>query len=294
MSTKVAVERARRYLAHVQDADGGWGYRAHQAAFVEPTALGVLALAGSEHADALRAGQSWLAHTQHPDGSWGVSPADEEGSWATAWAIWSLADTSAAPAEALARGVAWWRAWQPWVGEPGQERDPALWIDPSLAGWPWSFQGASWVEPTALGIIALVAAGGREDPRVREGLRYLLDRTCATGGWNVGNPYMLGQNLPPLIPPTALALLALREAGVPPADAVVRAALETLDALVQQAHTPLNLAWGLWAMRCYAPHGSEKLAARLCDQQAPDDSWRHSPYLTALAILALAKAEGAT
>jgi len=290
MSITAAQERARRYLVRVQDAAGGWGYQANQTAFVEPTALCLLALAGDERADALQAGQAWLRRTQLADGGWGVSPADQEGSWATAWAIWSLASTTTTHTEALKRGVTWWADWQPWVGEPGQERDPALWIDPTAAGWPWSTGGASWVEPTALGIIALAVAGRRASPRVAEGVRYLRDRTCANGGWNVGNPYMLGQSLPPAIPPTALALLALQEARAYQTEALVSTSLATLDTLMQQAHTPLNLAWGLWAMRCYTRRPPD-LPARLCGLQAPDGSWRGSPYLTALAALALAELE---
>lgn len=293
MSTKAAQEHARHYLARVQDAAGGWGYQANQVAFVEPTALCLLALAGSEQPDALQAGQSWLRQMQLADGGWGVSPADHEGSWATAWAIWALISTTTTHTDELKRGVIWWEAWQPWVGESGQERDPALWIDPTAAGWPWSPGGTSWVEPTALGIIALIAAGRRESPRVVEGLRYLRDRACANGGWNVGNPYMLGQNIPPTIPPTALVLLSLHEAGVSQNETIVSASLAVLDSLMQQTHTPLNLAWGLWAARrCH--RRSEALVARLRDQQAPDGSWRGSPYLTALAILALDETEEAT
>ncbi len=287
MSAEIA--RARRYLAHAQDATGGWGYQAQQPAFVEPTALCLLALTGSEQTDARRAGETWLQQTQHPDGGWGVSPADREGSWATAWAIWGLARAAPPLTNALERAVNWWMTWQDRPAQPGQGRDPVLWIDFSLTGWPWSPGGASWVEPTALGIIALVQAGRGSSPRVAEGVRYLRDRACADGGWNVGNPYMLGQRLPPAIPPTALALLALQEAGVPQTDPLVSAGLATLDHLVQQAHTPLNLAWGLWGAGRYRRR-AEALVARLLEHQAPDGSWRDSPYLTALAVLALEEA----
>jgi hypothetical protein len=280
------VEQARRYLASAQDATGGWGYQAGRAAFVEPTALCLLAL-GSAQPDALRAGQTWLRAGQLADGSWGVSRADQEGSWATAWAIWALSSvTPPGESVSLARGVTWWATWQPWVGAPGQERDPALWIDTSLTGWPWSTGGTSWVEPTSLGIIALAVAGRRDSPRVTEGIRYLRDRVCVSGGWNVGNPHMLSQDLPPAIAPTALALLALQDQGLPPSDAHVSAGRATLDSLLLQARTPLNLAWGLWAARRYQRRPDDP-ARRLREQQASDGSWRGSPYLTALAVLAL-------
>lgn len=289
----VDIARARRYLAQAQDATGGWGYQARQPAFVEPTALCLLALAGSEQLDAQQAGETWLLRAQHPDGGWGVSPADHESCWATAWAIWALAraattQSGLATTAAFEHAVNWWAAWQDQRGQPSTGWNPVLWIDLSVTGWPWNAGGASWVEPTALGIIALVQAGQGTNSRVAEGVRYLRDRACATGGWNVGNPYMLGQSLPPAIPPTALALLALQEVNVPETDPLVSAGLTTLDGLVQQAHTPLNLAWGLWAASRYRRR-SEALVARLSDHQAPTGSWRDSPYLTALAILALAE-----
>jgi len=279
---------AQDYLARVQETSGGWGYQARQRAFVEPTALCLLALADSTQTAARQAGVAWLEQMQLPDGSWGVSAADPEGGWATAWAIWALAST-AATSPALARAVSWWATWQDQRGQVPPGRDPVLWLDFSVTGWPWNPGGASWVEPTALGLIALVRAGQGAHPRVAEGVRYLRDRACATGGWNVGNPYMLGQNLPPAIPPTALALMALQETGLAETDPLVSAGLATLERLLQQAHTPLNLAWGLWGARRYQRNG-EDLIARLEKHQAPDGSWRDSPYLTAVAILALGEA----
>ena len=281
-----AVEQARRYLASAQDATGGWGYQAGRAAFVEPTALCLLAL-GSAQPDALRVGQTWLRDGQLADGGWGISRIDREGSWATAWAIWALSSVTP-PSESvnLARGVTWWETWQPWVGTPGQERDPALWIDPSLTGWPWSTGGTSWVEPTALGIIALAAVGRRDSPRVAEAIGYLRDRACWHGGWNTGNPRMISQDLPPAVVPTALVLLALQDAGLSPSDAHVSAGLATLDTLLLAARTPLNLAWGLGAARRYQRR-SDDPARYLRAQQASNGGWRDSPYLTALAVLAL-------
>jgi hypothetical protein len=90
----------------------------------------------------------------------------------------------------------------------------ALRQDDRLQGWPWSPGTFSWVEPTAWAIMA-VRRWHRVRPsldaaaRVSEAERLLLDRACAIGGWNYGNPAAFGHELRPHVPTTALALLAL-------------------------------------------------------------------------------------
>src|SRR5437868_10531272 len=49
----------------------------------------------------------------------------------------------------------------------------------------------------------------RDHPRIHEGQQYLLARAIATGGWNIGNPFMVTGNMPPTVENTALALIAL-------------------------------------------------------------------------------------
>lgn len=39
----------------------------------------------------------------------------------------------------------------------------------------------------------------------------MIDRCCKDGGWNYGNANMLGQELRPFVPSTALALLAMHD-----------------------------------------------------------------------------------
>ena len=79
------------------------------------------------------------------------------------------------------------------------EMQKTLAIDFSLRGLPWLPEQASWVEPTALGILALgqAPASAESSARVSEAVQYLVDRRCHGGGWNFGNPVMLGAALPP-------------------------------------------------------------------------------------------------
>ena len=54
--------------------------------------------------------------------------------------------------------------------------------------------------------------GARVDSqRIDEAERLLIDRSCLGGGWNYGNSNMLGQELEPYVPTTAVALLAMQD-----------------------------------------------------------------------------------
>src|SRR5262249_9989037 len=81
--------------------------------------------------------------------------------------------------------------------------------DPSLIGWPWIDGTHSWMEPTALAILALGREGLAAHARVAEGVRLLYDRALPHGGWNYGNRSVFGRELRPQPGPTGLALLAL-------------------------------------------------------------------------------------
>jgi hypothetical protein len=88
--------------------------------------------------------------------------------------------------------------------------------DNSLQGWPWVPGTFSWVEPTALCLLALKCGRPRPPgsaPIIAEADRLLLDRVCSTGGWNYGTSNVMGQSLDAHTPPTALALLALGDRG---------------------------------------------------------------------------------
>ena len=95
----------------------------------------------------------------------------------------------------------------------GRKIDPTPDVghDTQLVGWPWVEGTHSWVEPTALAVLALKAAGHREHPRVREAVRLLRDRQIQGGAWNCGNTLVLGQTQANHVQPTGVALLALAD-----------------------------------------------------------------------------------
>ncbi len=113
-----------------------------------------------------------------------------------------------------------------------------------LQAWPWIGGTFSWVEPTALCMLALKQAGrwrsGSSFPaRVAEAEALLIDRACLTGGWNYGNANMLGAELPAHVPTTCLALLALQDRRE---HAAVDRALGFLDGSGQTDASTLSLA----------------------------------------------------
>lgn len=275
---------ALAFLEKTQQADGGWSYAPRQAATVEATAAVALATHGEPIAAAVnRAAMAWLVATQHEDGGWGMSRNDAESAWPTAWAVLALHRADAAAAE---RGSQW-LAQVPVIRITGDELQAEfrrkLAVDPNLHGWPWLAGEASWIEPTALALLALAAVGGRRaTERMAEAARFIADRRCRDGGWNFGNPIMLGGVLPARAHPTAWALLAL--AAVAPG--LIRPAdITALRAEAAREGSSSALALALLALHTLG-ETDLALAGRLAGRRAADGGWDTNPYHTALALLA--------
>jgi hypothetical protein len=276
--------QALDFLHTSQNADGGWGYAAPQASGVEPTSAVLLAAHQDLDEAALQKAVAWLLSCQHADGSWGINPQDAQGCWLTAWAVYALAkiQPGAQPAQA---GIEWL------MGEnvmqisnlddleAGQR---VAKIDFSLRGWPWQPGEASWVEPTALALLAM-SAHRVETARIAESVQYLVNRRCPGGGWNVGNPVMFNAALPARAHPTAWTLLALAHTDP---QAVLDEDLESLRAEMLRDDGIQALSWGSLALSMFGVQ--EELAFwRLIESQSADGSWNANPYETAAACLAL-------
>lgn len=276
--------QALDFLHASQNADGGWGYATSQDSGVEPTCAVLLAAHQNLDKPALQKAVSWLLSCQHADGSWGINPGDAQGCWLTAWAVYALAKIQPG-SQAAQAGVEWL------LGEnvmqisnlddleAGQR---VAQIDFSLRGWPWQPGEASWVEPTALTLLALTAHQV-DTPRIAEAVKYLVNRRCPGGGWNVGNPVMFNAALPARANPTAWTLLAL--AYTDP-QAVMVEDFDTLRAEMLRDDGIQALSWGSLALSLFGVQ--EELAFwRLVESQAEDGSWNTNPYETAVASLAL-------
>lgn len=104
------------------------------------------------------------------------------------------------------------------------------------------------VEPTALSILALRAAGYREHSRTREAIRMLMNRQLPNGGWNYGNTMVYGRELYPQPETTGLALAAL--AGEVPNRDLERS-IAYLESRVSRLRTPLSLGWSLIGLHAW-------------------------------------------
>ena len=262
-------------LLAIRNADGGWGYAPSKVSRVEPTCWSLLAMSRSSGRPI---DIEVLLRWKRQDG-WFVDVPGAPVNYAfNALAALTLGMDPQGAAHALriasqlleVRGMKF---------AQGKE----IRQDNSLQAWSWIDATFSWVEPTAWCLLGLKRLTRVPRPpqilrRIDDGERLLADRACRQGGWNHSNSNMLGTELPPYVPPTAIALLALHDvAGAPH----VTRALQYLEAN-QQAETGA-LALSL-ACVCLTVYG------RPCEQahSALDTQWRRSRFLDNLHVTALA------
>lgn len=279
-----ACQSAASFLLGSQNPDGGWGYAPGQHSVLEPTAAAALALSSDPSArESYERALDWIQVAQGREGGWGLNPEDADGGWQTAWALLALARAGVAPG-AVDRGAAWLLAVGTLDLDDVQDVQEIFAIDPDLRGWPWRPGEASFVEPTALAMLALHAVPATAQIRARldEAVTYLQDRRCRGGGWNVGNPMMFSKPLAPRACPTAWVLLAL--ARLAPQAILEEDQLALLDDMEWDGGA-LALAWGVLALSVL---GNEDplMTARLAALQAPGGGWNENPYHTAVAAMA--------
>jgi hypothetical protein len=261
-------------------------YHASGPAATEPTALAGLAQCGlgDLHA-ACRAGD-WLASLQNRDGSCGVTAAQRAPCWPTSLAIllWQALDQQSSDdryRDSLDRAVAWTLA------ERGRTnvRRPHVGHDTTLVGWSWAADTHSWLEPTAMFVLALKAVGHSKHARTREAVRLLVDRLLPGGGANYGNTIVLGQPLLPHVQPTGLAMMALAGEGYK--DRRVELSLEYLERELLRTTATASLCYGILGLAAHdrKPRESEAWLQRAYERFAGQSG---SPYQLALISLATA------
>ena len=267
------------------------GYSGGDSAVTEPTALTALALMAAGRLREARRATDWLASLQDREGSIGVRRTETTPRWPTSLAVlaWLKAaggsNVGGSYRTAIERAVAWILTQQ---GET-YDRTKAAGHDPTLVAWPWVEGTHSWIEPTALHVLALKAAGLSAHPRVREAVRVLIDRQIPGGGCNYGNTTILGQQLRPHIQPTGTALLAL--AGESDRYGRIRQSIRYLERTVSSDTSTVSLCWALLGL---SAHKRPPAAARewLEGHIRAKEATGQSPLKRALLCLAVQGAAG--
>ena len=245
--------------------------------------------------------RAWLTRHRNADGSWGYVPGDPGAGEAT---LLASASGQTPPLDWLATAdLGWSQLMVPFCLEhvPGADAllDAARELilgrtgvvvqvdyafDPSIPAWPW-FPGTSpWVEPTSYAVLSLRRMGMQSHERCEQGVRMLLDRQCADGGWNYGNPEILGAALESDLTTTARAALAL-----PTSEATARALTRLEHALEIPSTEHLSLA-----ALAHVTHGADpsRFIEALVSRQQSDGGFTGRVDRTALAAMAMAAAEG--
>jgi hypothetical protein len=243
---------ARDELVRLREGEMAWGERSGAPPRVEPTALaclGLLAggLGGSSKTpgDIVLRAADWLATVQLPDGALGLSATIPAPNWTTPFGIlvWAALPKYAGAAQ---------RAGQSLVQQKGAVFEDHMKIfghDPSIVGWTWLEGEHSWLEPTALAVMALRRLGLGAEVRIRDGLKLIRDRAIPTGGWNYGNNTAFDRVLAPEATSTGLALLALAGAGK--STEVEDRAIRYLEATLPDIRTARSLCWGILGLRAW-------------------------------------------
>jgi hypothetical protein len=310
VSDPAAPVRLASDLLGAQTQSGGWPAFPPGPADSESTAFASLALAASAAGGADRRamlaaaehGLAWLRQRQQADGGWPLTDQVPGSTWTTAPVVLALA-AAARDDERVRRGTTWLvsrkgtgyglaaRLLRRLTG--AEDRREVIELDLNIAGWPWADGTLSWVEPTALAVLALRAALARgavadaeaASQRIGEAVRLFADRKSPGGGWNYGNRRVLGHDMEPYPDTTAWALLALRPVG----DEATKESIARLGKLMQDTRSPLARALAVLALRAHGEDARavmEPLAAQCAGRSA--DSPPRDTRSRALALLALA------
>jgi hypothetical protein len=229
-----SIESIEAVLRRGRNADLGWGYYFHKRSRLEPTCWALLALRDADP-QALR---NWPIRD-------GLLLENADGEPNYAFHGLAMLALSARQVEHVAGNHVLLDAIQ---RVRGVKLSPSTVNrqDNGIQGWSWIADTFSWVEPTAWCLLALKKWLRRLPTRVNakriaDAEALLFDRCCVGGGWNYGNANMLGKELKPYVPTTAIALLSLLDRPSAPAVVKSREYL-TREALSEKSSVALSLA----------------------------------------------------
>ena len=206
------AQQALDRLASLVQPDGGWGYQVGQPGHLEPTCFAALALATdrAKYSSLIAGALAFIESNRVADGTYRLTRGRPQAVWPTALVLFTR-HALGASADQLKPTADKLLAMESRVFKVDDEvSDMKMDIDVSITGWSWAEANFAWVEPTAWACLALRAVGQGDHPRVKEGVKLILDRAFESGGANYGNRIVLGKPTEPIPGPTALMLLALQ------------------------------------------------------------------------------------
>lgn len=227
-------------------AGGGFSHKPGGPYRPDATAWAVLALCRDPfERTAVEQACDRLAETQKADGRIPLIEGLETAYWATPLALLAWKTVSRCQDELD-------RALKFVLETSGQhfprEKDSPAGHDTAIRGWSWVEGTHSWIEPTALSILALKANGCLTHPRTLEAVDMIINRQLPSGGWNYGNTTVYGQELLPMPEHTGQALCAV--AGYV-GNADVEKSIAYLTGERIKLQTPLSLCWSLFGLKAW-------------------------------------------
>jgi hypothetical protein len=257
------------------------GYFARGEAASEPTALAGLALHAYGKTDSARRAADWLVEQQAKNGAVGVTATQATPCWPTSLAmlLWQSIGAGDRYGEPIARAVEWT------IHERGKThaQRPDISHDTTLVGWSWAADTHSWLEPTAMFVLALQAVGRSQHPRTREAVRLLVDRLLPHGGCNYGNTIILGQELLPHVQPTGIVMMALADEQI--SDPRIELSLQYLERELSAETTTASLCYGLLGLAAHDRAPADRVTWLEKAYQRTNQNGA-SPYKLALVALA--------
>lgn len=280
--------------------NGGWAYKAADAACIEPTAF--CAIARRKDASMRKQVIDFLVTNQNADGGWSTSPGLGKSDWTSGLALLALRillkeeHSEGAHAASVDKAVAYlFEARTEFYGALAKILLQISKGDEGLnypRGWPWSPGCFHWVEPTAYALLALKipSPAQKADSQrvVSRADNFLLEHACKDGGWNHGNDLCLNVYLPPFAVTTAEALIALQDQKNANA---VQHAFHNLKNTIGYNGSAMSAAWTAIAQLSYGRDATESIH-NLIARQHEDGSFGPNLMVTALSVLAIQAHQG--
>ena len=270
---------------------------------IEATAWSAIALMRSH--PALENVVAFLLKSQNEDGGWPTTPG-EQSNWTTAPALLALRLIKHHLPGVVA-GTTIDRSIQNGIQFLIERRtDPQVpvlrflllymhgkaGLDGAGKGWAWTGNLYHWVEPTVYSLLALKLPNPVDNKLIKQtiqnGNKYLLSHTCKGGGWNHGQFFCLGEDLPPYTLTTSEALIALLDV---PENTKIQQGLNYLTSFKYEALSAWSLAWTVLALHAYGLEHAHILDS-LLNLQDKSGSFGSNYLSTAFSILALDTANG--